>query len=533
MSAPSIPHAVDAPSADACADGLPSASRGLVWIAAFAVSGTLYLATMAPGLLWGDSADAQYRVLTGALTDSRDLARAHVSYYLVARAMRAVTGMDAARCANVIAALAGAATVANMAVVFTILLRRRAAWVAATLMLLLSHTLWQMSCGAEVVTFSTMCLSAELACVIRYLQTRRKGLLFTAGFVNGFGWTTHNLALLTWPAYLVLVWRMRKDAQLPSGGTMLSTVIAWILGAAPLLVLAGSAFAETGDVAATIRSLLVGIYARSVFNSHVGGGMALRVVAYLVLNFPTPLLLLVPAGWWTLRRSAARGVWVFLTVAGATYAVFGARYKVADQYTFMVHAYLFLVVFAGVGLDRLITVRRSRIIPSAAILLAFVAPLLYAVAPSLVRSSPKLAARLPARELPYRDPLTWFIQPWRYGNNGADQYAREVLNALPQDAVLFADTTVRRPMFYLQAAESLRNDVRLGREAQRAVHKDRELDTQAIDRLIADGNLFSTTNDRDYVPDWMMGPRYTLIPDGLIYRAEMAPAGDANAPRDN
>jgi hypothetical protein len=294
------------------------ADLAICWIGAFAVAATLYIATMAPGVLWGDSGDAQARLLNRLWRDPRDLARAHVSYYAVGWLVQVVTGRTAAWSANLVAALAGAATVAHVAVATRLLTVNRLAAGAAALLMMLSHTLWQLSCGAEVVTFSTMCLAGEMALLILLIRTQRLEFAVTLALVNGIGWTTHNLAMLTWPVYALLIIQHRRTVFGCGPRAIAVVAAAWLAGCAPLLVMTVSACLEASSVGETLRSLLVGRYAPQVFHHEVTSGGLLRVGGYVLMNFPTPLLILAPWGWWALR-AWSRAVWIFVTLAGLAY----------------------------------------------------------------------------------------------------------------------------------------------------------------------------------------------------------------------
>ena len=163
---------------------------------------------MAPGVLWGDSGDAQVRVLAGEWTDARELARTHITYYAAAIGLHRLAGLEAALAANLVSACAGAVTVANVAwLVGQVTGRRFPAGVVA-LLLACSHTLWQFSTMAEVLTLTTALLSAELCLLCRFAQDRRARWLYGLAFASGLGLANHNFALLSLVVYLaVAVWR--------------------------------------------------------------------------------------------------------------------------------------------------------------------------------------------------------------------------------------------------------------------------------------------------------------------------------------
>lgn len=496
---------------------------GRVWLLAAACGLAVYLPTLAPGVLWGDSGDAQIRVLAGALSDPRELARAHVTYYATAIALAKVLRLEPAWAANLVAALAGAVTVANFAALLTRFVRRRVAVASGTALLLLSHTLWQLSTGAEVITFFTMCLSFELLMFARFAQTSRPSGLVAAAFANGLGFSTHNFALLTWPAYVILFVFQRKRLPSLSRRHAALAIGAWLLGAVPLAVLVLLEWGRVGSLAETARSLLVGRFGPEVFNTGISLGLVVRLIGFVGLNFPTPLILLAAGGWWRLRRSDSRGCWLFLSVAAATFILFGARYTVPDQYTFLVPSYIFLVLFTAVGVDEWLAHRPSTAGTILVLALSLTAPVAYALAPPLARRWPATAKVLSPREIPYREPYWWFLTPWRTGYHGPERYAREVFEALPPDALLLIDTTMRRPLVYLQRRERLRPDVRLPDafdwwDGRKPITIGPDNARSYIDR----GLLFCATTVRPYIPAWLLDGDFEFESVGLVYRVTYA-----------
>ena len=509
--------------AGTCPPG-PAVGTARVWLVAGLCAAAVYVPTMAPGVLWGDSGEAHLRVLTGALCDYREIARSHVTYYAVAIALHKALHLDAALAANLLAALAGAITVANFACLVSLVVRERVALACGVALLLFSHTLWQLSTGAEVVTFFTMCLSLELVLALRFLQTGRLRWLVLAAFVNGLGWSTHNFAMLMWPAYLVTAVLHRKLIPRPRGRSLAIAVGAWVVGCMPLIVLVVLEYQRLGELGGTARSLLVGIYDQQVFNTRIGGGLLVRLAAYLVLNFPTPLLLLAVWGWVRLRRDppvTGPGGWLLLTIAALAYAGFAGRYNVADQYTFLVPAYLFLILFVSVGAEAWLGRYGSRRMKIVVLVLSLTGPLAYAVAPPLARRYAANTLPLPQRRIPYREPYNWFLRPWRTGYRGPERYAREVLASLPPNAVLLTDSTIRRPLDYLQGDEGLRLDARLPNTGSpRPWQEQMHVDWTNGETFIDQGLLFCTSIVPEYIPSWLLEGPYRFEAHGHVYEVQ-------------
>ncbi|HUU85643.1 MAG TPA: hypothetical protein VM243_19260 [Phycisphaerae bacterium] len=509
------------------AGGTPAhAAGGLsarrAWLLGLVFAAAVYLPTMAPGLLWGDSGDAQIRVLLGQFRDTGAIARSHPTYYAVAWSLYRALHVDAAWAANLVSALAGVITVANFAWLAACFVRRRLALACAVALLTLSHTLWQLAAVAEVMTFSTMCLSFELICVVCFARTGRLGWLVLVGLANGVGWSTHNFALLTWPAYVVLAARRWKTIPTPRVRSLVATAAAWVVGCVPLLLLAVAEYREANALAETARSIFLGRHAQDVLNTTISANLVLRLVAYVGLNFPTPLILLAVPGWWRLRRAGSSGTWLFFTVAGATFLVFAARYSVPDQYTFLVHSYVFAALFAAVGLDWWLERYGSLPVRVVVVLLSIVGPVVYAAAPSLAARFAGGSPSVVLRHIRYREPYRWFLTPWRTGYDGAERYAREVFALLPPEAVLFIDTTPRRPLEYLQQRDALRRDVRLVNPKYPQPWWDRpRIRVHNVGPYIEQGLVYSASDRPGYVPKWAAKAGYRYVPVGCLFRVEL------------
>lgn len=489
-----------------------------IWVVALAVAGAFYTATMAPGLLWGDSGEAQLHVLLGGWYINGEIARSHVLYYAIARFFSWALRLEAASAANLVSALAGAVTIANIAWLNTCLCRTIAAAAAATIMLLVSHTLWRLSASAEVVTLTTALLSAEWICFIQLVRTRRLGWLAGLCFLNGLGVSNHNFALLMWPVYMVIGLQWWSAFPRPRRWAVSIAAASLLLGMAPVLALCVDDWLTHRSIPATLESFLVGQYGRHVMNFTRLPSLFLRSAAMTAMNFPTPLLLLAPFGLFLLFRRTPRPIAWLLVGATIVYTAFGARYDVVDQHTFLVPAFLLVTVFAEIGIDAVFTRARGRPLRLVVFFLAAWGPLVYAVGPPLLKSYAPDIGLMPKRAVPHRDRFEWFLRPWLMGYHGAEQYAREVLQVLPPDAWLVVDGTLCPPLNHLQVSQNFRRDVRLDSWVERQDWFDPLRDDTARQEKIAAGLLFAASDDRQYLPDWLLAPTYRFEPFGHVFR---------------
>lgn len=518
---------MDGPQVRACFAGAGA------WCCAFLVSLVLYAATSAPGVLWGDSGEIQVYVLLDDWLVGGQICRSHVPYFAVTRLAAHLLPLQPARVANLTAALFGAITVANAAWLMSRWCRARAAVIAGSLLLMLAHTLWQMSTSAEVLTLLTALMTAEWMAMLRWVETRRRRWAMGVALVNGLGAATHNMAMLSWPAYAVLgVWLARQHRKgvdprdgssqdlKASGKPVFALMIAaaWIAGALPLLILMGSVWLESGSFAATIRSWLFATYAPRVFNVNDLPVLALKSLGYVILNFPTPLVLLAIPGWRALRGRLPTAAWVFLTVHAAALLIFVGRYNVADQYTFFVPVIVLVAMAAAVGVDARL-LERSRGAMPIVLLLSLISPFVYAGLPALLKRTWPDCPLLPAADVATRDRFTWFLQPWRAGLDDPERFAREVLRTLPPDVLLVTDTNTLGPINYLQLREGLRRDVRLDlRLARQPWLPPIDQQAQLRDAYLSSGRVYATSDQPRRLPGWLKDRPVRFEPHGPVFR---------------
>ncbi|MBU0617209.1 MAG: DUF2723 domain-containing protein, partial [Planctomycetes bacterium] len=199
------------------------------WIALVAAL-VLFVFSMAPGVLWQDSGMAQVRVLQRDIVGHHGLALSHPLYYVLAIAFQVLPFAESAFKTNLVSALFGAVTVANVFLLLQLATGRHAAAAIGAISLAVAHTFWQHCALAEVYAVSTALLSAELLCIQQHATTGRPRWLLLLFLLNGLGVSNHLLAALSLPCYgvlmLWLVWHHRlRPTMLPG------LALAWIIGA--------------------------------------------------------------------------------------------------------------------------------------------------------------------------------------------------------------------------------------------------------------------------------------------------------------
>jgi len=412
----------------------------------------LYLATLAPTLTWGDSADLARRAFDLRDALMREPERDYWLFRLLAQPFVHLPFGDVAWRVNAMTALFGALAVAAIHRIVWRRTRRRDAALVAGAALAVSHSFWLLSVMTEVYTLAIALQAWALAGLLAWSQRGRRRDLVLASLAAGLALAHHPTAWLFAPGAGLLLLRER-----------------WRL--------------RPGDVAAALAALLPGVFllvAHALLRPHPGGfavawlgprelpRAAVMAAAYLAYQFPGAGLLLAAAGaaYFVVRRRTAWDDALLLSLV--LLALWAVAMRVPDKFNAYVLVYPWIAVLLGIGFAAWRAGRVFRV-PAAlrsraasllvALSLVLAPPLVYAAAPILSRLAHVDLVR--ARPCAYRDNDRYFLQPWKNGDPGARRYAEAALRAASPDAILVADYTLYQPLAYLQRIEHARADVSL------------------------------------------------------------------------
>ncbi len=199
----------------------------------FAVALALYRAGMAPGLLWGDSAEMQILAGIGGVAHPTG----YPLFILVAQAVTRLTGLAPDFAANLVSGVFAAGTLALLVV---LLVRRGVSPVAAVGAAMawgLSFTFWSTAQRAEVYSLATFVAVGALWCTLLAIEHGRSSMRLAAGLLLGLTLTGHMaFGPLVAVAGLTLAWRVpRAGARWFADEVMLLT--AFLVGLSPYLYL--------------------------------------------------------------------------------------------------------------------------------------------------------------------------------------------------------------------------------------------------------------------------------------------------------
>ncbi len=461
------------------------------YIAVLLIAAGFYAATCAPGALWQDSGMYQYRILHNDIEGKLGLALSHPLYHIIGIGVKHIRLGEFAYRINLISAIAAAFTIANLFLLLRLWLNRNLPAVITAATLALSHTFWRHAVIAETYTLYTALLLAELLMLLQYVKTRRKVYLYLLGFFNGLAIANHMFAVIALVCYLVfcIVLLTRKQIKIRHFGII---VLLWLIGAAPYGYLIGKNIIQSGSFTATAASALFGkSWQRNVLNVSFSAGLIKENLIFFAYNFPTPNVIFFFAGLYGLKKvPRGHGFAKVLLALLILFFVFAFRYTVPDRYAFFIPFYCLASVIIGVGVNLLIAQYNSKILCLVILILSLLPIPTYIVAPAIAQKQKfNLSTRA---DVPRRNDYVWFLQPWKAGYSGAEEFADEVFDKLGPDAVVYADNTMVYPLLYIQEVEGKRADIRIISE-----HAGSEglplLSEKSIEQWLSEGDVYAVS----------------------------------------
>jgi hypothetical protein len=189
----------------------------IIHLGLFLASFVLYLRTLAPSLLFGDSAEFQ----TIAYTLGLGHPTGYPVYILFAKLFTFLPVADIAYRVNLFSAFCAALTVS---IVFLIIRKLGGTYVSAmfgALTLALTPLFWKYASIAEIYASSALCLAIILFTVLQWKETNHPRWLFVAGLFSGLSLGIHTTVMLAAPAILIYLASSplsMRDREAPRSG---------------------------------------------------------------------------------------------------------------------------------------------------------------------------------------------------------------------------------------------------------------------------------------------------------------------------
>ena len=334
----------------------------------------LYIRTLVPGLLPGDSGEFQ----TLAYSVDHAHTTGYEVYILLAKLFTLIVPVnDVAYRVNLLSAVYAALTVALVYLAGRVLTRSRWSGAVGAFALAISATFWSQSIIAEVYTAGSAVCSAVLLMVLLWFQTGRGKFLFAAGLLGGLGIGIHGTNSLFAVAVAALIVLGRPGQRFFDLRTTWKPALG---GAALGLALALAAFtmvdlhntqaniinsvyrpsASRWDVQPEELDSFAGRFSFLVFARQWRSAMFANPAQVMPANqrqfeetfprdFALPVRLLALLGFLSLFiRQWKLGI--FFTLALAVHGLYTLNYQIGDLYVFFISIYVYLCPLIAEGL---------------------------------------------------------------------------------------------------------------------------------------------------------------------------------------
>ena len=462
------------------------------WCAALLVVALIYIATLAPDIVWQDQGDYQYQVAKLNLNRPGDVVRVHPLFIVVAHGVGRLGWFSYAYAANLVSALFSAVAVANVYLLLMHLTGRRWAAVLAAGCFALAHSQWFLAVQAQTYGMANAAWSAALLLTLAYLRTNRVAYLLLMGLVSGLGISAHMMSQVGFAVIMAFLLIRTIRGRL-AWSSWLLIILFWMVGAVLLWVVMAIEYHRTGDLGATVLSAVYGKWSNAVFNLSRTVTLVKKSIFFFVLNFPTPLVLLaLPGVYYSFKKLEQRCFAWLLAVCTVLYALFAIRYDVPNQNNFFLPMYMLVAVYIGLGFAFLARRHvKSLTVISALLLLALPATYLGLASLARARNIP-LGTR---RHVQYRDDYSYYLLPWQQNQTGPRRLATELFAQLPPDAVLICDSTAMRPLLYVHEIE--------GRADRISLFSPAPFNEQLRSALQAGRRFFTLSDVPGYRPAWV------------------------------
>jgi hypothetical protein len=360
----------------------------------FLLSFMLYLRTIAPGLLFGDSAEFQ----TIAYTMGMGHATGYPVYVIVAKFFTYLPVGEIAYRVNLLSAFFGAMALTFLYLIARLIGTKPASAVFAPLTLALTPIFWKHAAIAEVYTLSSSCLAFIVFSLLMWGKSKKMVWLFLAGMFGGLSLGIHFTVILVAPAILLYLvttpWSegesLGKRAKPALFGVFAGVVIFLIFFyfldqrnspagiyntvIMPSLSVWGMSPLDFNSPLKRLIFLFFSPQFRGQFFAvpfsvvlQRLGDFARSYLVLLMFGFVGILSFFVPLPQTTAR---SREGW-FLIMALFTTIIFAMTYNVADFNVFYIPSILILVICAAFGIQRLVDLP-STFLRSQRIIIVFV-----------------------------------------------------------------------------------------------------------------------------------------------------------------
>jgi hypothetical protein len=478
-------------------------------IAVALLSFFLYLQTLAPTVIWGDSA----KLATFVYEFELSIRQGHHPLHTTLGSLFSYLPFgDYAYRQNLMSAFFGALAVT---LVYLILLRWTHSVIAAiggALSLAVSHVFWLLSVINESYTLFAFLMLLMVWLVIVWDETKSYKFLYLAAFVFGMSISNNYLMPFLLPGFLYFYFSAKNQPRLNKWNYVL-LLLSFLGGAALLIALSLKSIVSGGhDLLDILKAGPFKRFYRSPF----------KIVrefflfpAYLIYQFPIVGFIMGLVGARHQYKSERRR-FTFLLILFLADVLFASGYMRQKQFFLLIASFIVFSLWIGMGIHSLSLWAESRLLKpknagvSAIVFLIVVPMAFYYSVPTVVKKLNLDLVR--ARTLPYRDNSRFFLLPDKHNEYGAERFGREVFQILEPNSIIVCDFTPIAVLRYFQRVEGIRKDVWL------KLVDFKPLELEFVDRHINDRHIYLADDlEGDYSIN-ALKTKYDLVSVGPIIK---------------
>jgi hypothetical protein len=448
----------------------------LVFLAAFA----LYIVTLAPSYVWGDSTKLLFYVLEKEFVGLGSGFGTHPMHNLLGYAF-SFFPVSFAYSQNLLSACVAAAAVCMTYLIVLEATGDLRAGVAAAGTLGVSHIFWLYAVINESYSLLAFSILLAVFLCLKWANEHRDWHLYLLGFVLGAGLANHALLLLAVPGLLYLLWEKQ----------FLEFCLSWKIAVALLTLLLGSCqillipVIQTGSLSSFVAQLTA--HSSDTYQTFAGSSLKLlREISayplYLLYQFPGLAIVLGVTGFVIGFRQSNRLV-VASALIAAPILLFAAQYMKQRQFPMMLPTFAMFAIGVGFGtkyvLARFPTLRTTSAYSVLLASLILVPPAVYYAASRIAEAVQYDVSFI--RSAPYRNPYSYYLFPPKQCEDGPQRYVEDSFAQAKPEAIILADFVPGLLLVYEQRVLGKRKDLEVDVFIDDWVHYAKEPSSAILD----------------------------------------------------
>lgn len=483
-------------------------------ISAFAIfifSFMFYFFTLAPTILWGDSAKLALYVYNFYLPF--DLIGGHPLHTIAGKLFSFMPINDFACRQNLMSAFFGSASLVILYFLMRQIGIKGVSSALATLAFAVSHTFWLTSVINESYAISIFFISTMLLILTLFCRLESKvSLICLCSFLFGLSLTNNLISVFLLPGILYIF--LLKENRALIFKYAVFWIPSFICGISLWIYIYFKNYKSPFSI-----DFVNNFLAMTAWYSRPQNFLKelIKYPAYLFYQFPFLGFFIGLIGIKSLFHNSKKFLCASLIII-ISYILFSSGYMMQRKFFILIPSYLIFSIYVGAGLDYIFAKSKNRYLNiSLSLFLILVSAAIYYVTPKILAKLDKAVINI--RTLPYRDNLSFYFWPNKRNEHGAKKYAEEVLKSAKFNSIILADFTPGMVLKYLQELEGFRKDVVIEDVDRFVFLNNTKGIIEYIDAHIKDHPIY-LADSQPYYEIASIQKKYNVIKQGVFYEVQ-------------